>query len=213
MEQTIAHIEQHLGTVSGVFHEILSDRVHVDVHVVPATADRPYMRLVTWGMSDLPMTLPDAVEAPQHMELMITLPGSGPLQQEAFDDERHYGPIRLLKVSVRLTHRHATWLGSDHTVSNGHPARPYANGVGFDGTIVMPSTCVPDPDGFSRLFINKGKTVVFMSVVPLYPEEMMLALHRGTEALQERFRHKSVNDICTPRQPNAAQKRLGAVTS
>lgn len=30
-----AHIEHHLGPVSTVLHEIVSDTVHVDIHVVP----------------------------------------------------------------------------------------------------------------------------------------------------------------------------------
>ena len=58
-----AHIERHLGPVSGVFHEIISDLVHIDVHVVPANDHCPYLRLVTSGMSDLPMTVPAEVDA------------------------------------------------------------------------------------------------------------------------------------------------------
>ena len=71
-----AHIERHLGPVSGVFHEIISDLVHIDVHVVPANEQFPYLRLVTSGMSDLPMTVPAEVDAdvPRYMELMVTLP-------------------------------------------------------------------------------------------------------------------------------------------
>ncbi|WP_251274378.1 hypothetical protein, partial [Enterobacter hormaechei] len=36
IEAISAHLERHLGPVSGVFHEIISDLVHIDVHVVPA---------------------------------------------------------------------------------------------------------------------------------------------------------------------------------
>ncbi len=207
LEQISAHIEQHLGPVSGVFHEIVSDAVHIDVHIVPATADFPYLRLVTSGMSDRAMTLPDGIEAPQHMELMMTLPGDWQLQHEAFEDERHYWPIRLLKTLARLPHKHATWLGFGHTVPNGDPAAPYADGVGFDGAIVLPS--ISAPDGFSELVIDADKTIVFMAVVPLYPEEMALKLHKGTDALLDRFSRKQVNDICEPGRANVAKKRFG----
>ena len=75
IEAISAHIERHLGPVSGVFHEIISDLVHIDVHVVPANDHCPYLRLVTSGMSDLPMTVPAEVDAdvPRYMELMVTL--------------------------------------------------------------------------------------------------------------------------------------------
>jgi hypothetical protein len=41
IEAISAHLERHLGPVSGVFHEIISDLVHIDVHVVPANDHCP----------------------------------------------------------------------------------------------------------------------------------------------------------------------------
>lgn len=32
MERISAHIEKHLGKITHVFHEVLSDQVHIDVH-------------------------------------------------------------------------------------------------------------------------------------------------------------------------------------
>src|SRR5262245_3288752 len=36
------HIERHLGKVATVYHELVSDLVHIDVHLVGPTDDRPY---------------------------------------------------------------------------------------------------------------------------------------------------------------------------
>ncbi|WP_369977722.1 suppressor of fused domain protein [Xanthomonas bundabergensis] len=207
IEQISAHIERHLGPIAGVLHEIVSDTVHIDVHVVPACADVPYLRLVTSGMSDLPMTLSEGVEAPRHMELMLSLPADWPLRQQDFEDERHYWPIRLLKTLTRLPHKHATWLGFGHTVPNGDPAEPYAPGVGFDGAIVLPP--VSAPEAFGELVIDADKTIVFMTIVPLYPEEMALKLKKGSEALLDRFDAKGVGDIVEPGRVNVARKRFG----
>ncbi len=69
-----AHIEQHIGPVQSVFHEILSDLVHVDIHMVAPTAERNYYTLVTSGMSDRAMTPPESCEAHAYAELMICLP-------------------------------------------------------------------------------------------------------------------------------------------
>ncbi|HCV95773.1 MAG TPA: hypothetical protein DGV23_03310 [Stenotrophomonas sp.] len=207
IEQISAHIEQHLGPISTVFHEIISDAVHIDVHVVPATEDFPHLRLVTSGMSDLPMTLSAGAEGfPRYMELMVTLPADWPLQQDAFEDERHYWPIRLLKVLARLPHKFDTWLGFGHTVPNGDPAQPFAPGVGFSGAIVLPP--VTSPDDFSHLVIDDEKHIVFMSVVPLYPEELALKLKKGSDALLDRFDAKGVSDIIEPGRVNVAKKRF-----
>ncbi|HEL4237499.1 TPA: suppressor of fused domain protein [Stenotrophomonas maltophilia] len=204
-----AHIERHLGPVSGVFHEIISDLVHIDVHVVPATEQFPYLRLVTSGMSDLPMTVPDEVDAdvPRYMELMVTLPADWPISQDAFEDERNYWPVRLLKGLAQLPHEYDTWLGFGHTIPNGHPSEPYAPGVGFDGAIVLPP--VTPPEDFAELALEDGKVISFMTIIPLYPEEMDLKLKKGAEALLDRFDAKNIQDVIEPGRVNVARKRFG----
>ena len=75
------HIEGHLGPIDKVFHEIVSDTVHIDVHVVLPNDGFDGIRLVTSGMSDLPMTVPDGSTSPQYAELMISLPADWKLDQ------------------------------------------------------------------------------------------------------------------------------------
>ncbi|MFC0155720.1 suppressor of fused domain protein [Xanthomonas dyei] len=206
IEQISAHIEQHLGPIANVFHEILSDTVHLDVHIVPPNAHSSCLRLVTSGMSDLPMTLPDGVEAPHYMELMLSLPADWPMDRRDFDDERHYWPIRLLKNLARLPHKFDTWLGFGHTVPNGNPAEPYAPGVAFDGAIVLPPLSAP-PE-FAHLRIDAEKTIAFMTAVPLYPEEMALKLSQGSDALLDRFDASKIQDTIDLRRRNVAKKRF-----
>lgn len=110
LEQISAHIERHLGPIEMVFHEIVSDTVHIDVHWVKPTRDFPFARLVTSGMSDLPMSVPEDSGAPAHLELMITLPGQWRFDEDALDDERWYWPVGLLKALARFPT--STTLGS-----------------------------------------------------------------------------------------------------
>ncbi|WP_313178650.1 suppressor of fused domain protein [Stenotrophomonas sp.] len=207
IEAISAHIERHLGPISGVFHEIISDLVHIDVHVVPANEQFPYLRLVTSGMSDLPMTLPEGAPGSAYMELMVALPADWPISDDAFEDERNYWPVRLLKTLARLPHEYDTWLGFGHTIPNGHPAEPYAPGVGFDGAIVLPPATAPED--FGTLQLDDARTIEFMSIVPLYPEEMDLKLKKDAEALLDRFDAKNIQDVIVPGRVNVARKRFG----
>ncbi len=131
-----------------VFHEIVSDTVHVDVHFVK------------------------------------------PTQQFA-----------------RLPHKHNTWLGWGHTVPNGDPAEAYASNTKLCGAIILLSPSVPD--GFYKLHIDENKEIVFLSVVPLYEEEMNLKLRLGSDELLNRLAKVGVNDIIDPARRNAAKKRFG----
>jgi hypothetical protein len=207
LEQISNHIERHLGKVATVFHEIISDTVHIDVHFVKPTSEYPFIRLVTSGMSDLPMTIPEGADVARFTELMITLPPDWKLEQAAFDDEAWYWPVRLVKFLARMPHKYQTWLGWGHTVPNGDPAQPYAASTKLSGAIVLPSVTVPDD--FHTLRIDANKEITFYAVVPLYDEEMQLKLRNGTDALLDKLSAKKITDIVAIDRPNAAKKRFG----
>jgi hypothetical protein len=207
LEQISAHIEQHLGNVETVFHELVSDTVHIDVHVVKADDDFPFWRLVTSGMSDLPMTTPADTDVARYVELMVTLPGDWKLDQESLEDPSWYWPVRLVKYLARFPHKHATWLGWGHTVPNGDPAEPYAPNTRLSGAIILPSVSVPDE--FNRLTIDAAKTIHFLAVVPLYEEEMNFKLRSGTDELLDKFADADVSDIIDPKRRNVCKKRFG----
>ncbi len=58
MEEISDHIEAHIGEIHMVFHEIVSEQVHIDVHWVKPTKEHPFHTLITSGMSDKPMNTP-----------------------------------------------------------------------------------------------------------------------------------------------------------
>lgn len=205
--QIRAYIERHLGPVAGAFDDALPDTVRVLVHVVPPTADRPWLQLVTSGMSDLPMNLPPGVDVPHFAELMLTLPAHWPLDAQSLQDERSYWPVRLLQTLARLPHLYDTWLAPGHTVPHGNPAEPYAADVRFDGAMVVyPASVAP---AFGELLDDDGRTIAFRAVLPLYPEEMALKLQEGADELLERLQAKGIDDRIDTGRFNVARPRLG----
>jgi len=198
--QIVAHIERHLGPVAGCFTDVLADCVSVQVHVVPPGPGRPWLHLVTSGMSDLPMNLPPGVDVPHFAELLLTLPAAWPLGERALLDERHYWPIRLLKTLARLPHQYDTWLAPGHTIPHGNPAEPYADDVAFDGAMIV----YPDSEAVAEMVDDDGRTIAFRAVMPLYPEEMALKLEEGAEALLARLEGKGIAYRVEPGRFNVA---------
>src|SRR5439155_11079655 len=127
IEAISRHVGRYVGKVEHVFHEIVSDLVHVDVHLIPPQPNREFVTLVTSGMSDRPMTLPPGCDAPAYAELLLCLPPDWPLEQEDFKDEAKFWPVRLLKFLARLPHEYDTWLSFGHTVPHGDPPEPFAD--------------------------------------------------------------------------------------
>ena len=200
-----AHIEAHIGPPDMVYHEIVSDLVHLDVHVVEPAEGRPFRTLVTSGMSDLPMSVPSGVGAPSRAELLLCLPPDWPLDTASLADLRRYWPVWLLKTMARLPHTYDTWLAPSHTVPNGDPPSPFAPDTLLCGTLISPPVLFGD--GLHRLEIGGGIAVSFYAVVPLYREEMALKLDRGFDVLLDRMAAGHLTELLDIRRPNLCRPR------
>lgn len=207
IEEISNHIEQYIGEISMVFHELISDTVHIDVHHVKPTLERPFHTLVTSGMSDLKMNVPEDVGSTHYMELMVTLPKYWQIDDESFKDERWYWPVRLLKFLARFLHKFRTWLAWGHTIPNGDPADAYADNTKLSGAIILPSISVPE--GFSSLEIDDDKIIEFYSIVSLYDEEMDFKLDKGADLLLDKFDKHGISDIIDTKRKNVVKKRFG----
>ena len=182
IEAVSAHIEKHIGPVEKVWHEIVSELVHLDVHHVKPSVDRPYHTLVTSGMSQAPMSVPEGYPM-AYAELLCVLPAEWPMTQEAFKDPRVFWPIQALKRSARLPHEFDTWLGPGHTIPNGDPAEPYAPGIPHTGVMITwPLILSPET---SVIDIGAGRQAQLLMMVPLTDAEMNYKLQKGSDALEE----------------------------
>jgi hypothetical protein len=204
LEEVEAHIERYIGKVETVFHEILSDLVHLDVLLVPATDERPYHVLVTSGVSDEPMKVPEGMEEFRRAELLIALPRDWPLTEEAFKDEANNWPVRWLKMIGRLPHEYETWIGLGHTIPNGDPPAPIAD-TRFIGFMLASPHWLP-PELF-QLATNAGETISFYALVPLFQEEMDFKLRKGVEELARRMENAGIGFTIDASRPNACARK------
>lgn len=205
------HIEKHIGKIEFVFHEIVSDKVHIDVHWVKPGPDRPFHTLVTSGMSDKPMNVPQGVDSMEYAELCILLPPnwninaeSYALMEEVFSDENNYWPVRWLKHISRFPHEYNTWIGPRHTIPNGENADPFSANTKLGCMFIFPSICLPSE--FTQLKLNH-KLIHFYSLYPIYKEEMDYKLNKGADALLDKFQHHKVSNIVDVNRTNTCAKK------
>ena len=128
-------MEEHVAVIPGsafgpggegfVYHEILSDLVHIDVHVLRGPREEDGTILYTTGMSDLPMSLPEEIadrEDLKYAELYMLLPGDWDLGKAGSNPKdlpyERFWPIQMLKFLARFPHEYKTWLGWGHTSSS-----------------------------------------------------------------------------------------------
>ncbi|MCC9606857.1 DUF3239 domain-containing protein [Blastopirellula sp. JC732] len=199
IEAVSEHIEKHFGKVDNVFHELISTGVHVDVHVINPTTERPYYTLVTSGMSELPMTTPPGAEELAYAELVLCLPPDWKMSQDAFEDESNYWPIRWMKILARFPHDYETFFTISHTIPGGNPPEE------FDASTPMGCWMFVAPFMFEEESFelqHDGHTVNFLYMLPLHLDEMEFKLKHGfdeaVDRIMESFEIRELIDMQRP---------------
>ena len=200
-------IEKHMegifpGWQGFVYHEIVSDLVHIDVHVL-RSPEGDCQLLYTTGMSDLPMNLPEEIadrEDLKYAELYMLLPGDwnvGEAGQASQDmPYESFWPIQMMKFLARFPHEYQTWLGWGHTIPNGPEYTPICEGVGFGGAVLTQLSLVPE------LTTESGKEIQMLMLIPAYKEEIEYKLKYGMEGLDRRFAEGSLPLVLDIHRPN-----------
>jgi hypothetical protein len=192
-ELVLEHIEKHLGKVDDVFHEIVSDQLHIDILHINPHSDRNYHTFITNGMSTWNMNIPQRAEEQEYCELMITLPPDWSLEND-IDHENNW-PIKVLKQLARMPYEQNSWIGYGHTVQNGNPEVPYPNNSELSNMLVAFPISVVTADSFIRLAISEMKVINFYCLIPITKDEAKFVKKRGIDALLFYFDKNRLNDI------------------
>lgn len=163
------------GKCKDVLHELPPLVPHIDVYrYQPGHKCRDFWTLVTSGMSDVTMTLPESM-------------GKGCARAELIfycaDPKEPYS--HMLQAMARFPHDNKTWLGAGHTIPNGNPPGPlFEDTPDLDCFLFMPSIVRPDNKLGIRLSIG-GDPVNFLWVVPITSAEEDPKLKKGMNAIYD----------------------------
>ena len=185
-----SHIEKQIGAPQTVWHE-----GELDVFVVAPGEDRPFLTLVTAGLSDHPMEAPKAEWT--RAELCFLLPPDWSVARDSWDDAQSW-PLKWLVYLVGLPRAQNTWLGYGHTVPNGEPPQPIDDSTDACSVMLIPPVSLPQR--FARLRVGESDTGIlnFWALVPLMIDELELKLAKGTPTLLEQMAKAKLSDIWEP---------------
>jgi len=203
-EELLEHIAEHIGEVESELNLEDAEGHGFTVRMVSPTPTRRAWTLITTGLSDESMDVPDP-KIPPFCELVLSLPGDWRFTEEALASDRWGWPIEMLRQVAAVPR--IGWLGMDAIVPNGDPPEPYAEGVGFAGALVFPSMTLPKEAALLEL--DNRDRIAFYAVYPVFTEEMELVQEAGAEVLTDRFDAERIGDVLKLGRTNVAIKRWG----
>lgn len=174
------------GEAASVSHEVLPLIPHIDVYnyVSRGKEGVDVCILVTSGMSDLEMTLPNGVEAPKRTELIL------------YCREPRQEYIDTIRWLAHFPHDAKTSIGPYSTIPNGNPPAPFWGSPVLDTILLLPPIVARDQRLPDELVLD-GEPVHFLWLVPITTPECNLKLKKGVDALLHLFeqnRHSHVFD-------------------
>ncbi|MGO1975059.1 MAG: suppressor of fused domain protein [Propionibacteriaceae bacterium] len=194
-----AHLTEFLGDDFHLLSEKVSVGIHLDVYVFPPSEQSPHVTLITSGMSDLAMNVPEGFTG-NRLELMIALPpgwpGIDPLDWDQFSAESNYWPLRMLKDVARIPSTYDSYITWGHSIVDEDQSL-FAPGVQFAGAIVGPP--LGYPPRIMRAVTPVGE-VDYLAVFPTTQAEMdfKVATPGGGDALIDRFTESNVTAVIDP---------------
>ena len=194
-----AHIEKYLDAPAAVWSE-----GDVDIFVVAPTDERPFLTLVTAGLSDEPMNAPK--DDWKLAELCFLLPADWPLERAEWDESKEW-TLLWLKYLANLPRQSQGWLGYGHTIPNGDPPQPLDETTEAVSVMLIPPVSLPEK--FARLRVDESAEGVinFWALVPLLSDELRLKLQAGTPTLLEKMEKAKLSDILNPGRDSVLRSR------
>ncbi|MGF9856573.1 suppressor of fused domain protein [Priestia endophytica] len=182
----LRHIEQQIGKVQDTVSEIIpASEASIQVHIIPPTAERQDVTLVTTGMSAQPMAEYQIGDELQFAELMLALPPTWPTSKDEMTQDQFRWPLDWIRQIAHLPFLYEGWIDEGIIIPNGEPPVPFSDEVKFSSLLVL------RPENRALSHCKPGyKEINFYYLIPLYEEERQLAMNKGEAYLIEKLRRQ-----------------------
>ena len=146
--------------------------------------------IVTNGLSDYPMPVPEKYAGKEHNELCFCLPSYWDWQ--ALENPKMnwiYPWIR--KMATHVVEK-KTWFGHGHTIPSGKDLHPFSETMKQDHFVLLHPILLANELKPVEL---SDKMVNFLAIVPIFQDEMDYKHARGVHKLLQRFNSAGVSEI------------------
>ncbi|NRA11800.1 MAG: suppressor of fused domain protein [Crocinitomicaceae bacterium] len=166
----------------------------------------PINILMTNGLSDYNMPVPEKEEGNEFNELCFCLPSYW--NWEEADNPQMNWVFTWIQKLAKYVQENKTWFGHGHTFPNGKEMNPISATMAQNNFIMIRPMLLETQ--MAPVKVN-GKTVNFLFIVPIYEEELDFKQSKGTRKFITKFINKGVNEMLDDYRVNALKRKWSFV--
>lgn len=177
MREVIEHIEKYYGKIANEIEISKGFGKDIKITIINPTEDQPFYTLITVGLSDYKMDVPDEYDMLnlEFAEVLISLPDYWDIYNKA---EMWQWPINLLKSIVNLAVSRGGFISWGQTIDN---LVPFSKTYTEQSAVILVEPQMIDDEGLE--LILPDREINFYQIIPIYIEELEYKEAYGSEEL------------------------------
>jgi hypothetical protein len=163
----------------------------------------PVTIILTNGLRNYAMPVPEKYKGQEHIELCFCLPSYWDLS--ATENSNMQWPLKWLDKLAKHLIEKETWYGPGHTFANGNPPQPFSHLMKPNHLLLVEP--IKLEEHLSPLQ-TKEKTIHFLAIVPIYEQEFDIKMAKGFGKFLRKFRARNGNEIVDDYRENIYASRF-----
>lgn len=176
--------QRAFGVPAGILHSTDRKAPHIDLYVFPPAGGRDFVAVLTGGMSDLAMAVPEGSTAAPYIELALGL------------GRHEHWATNLLKLTAEYPFDHGTFLDVHHTVGFG---AELGEGSCLSAFLFVEPRFLPEQ---LLRFEFGGRRVRFLQAVAITTAEHRFAMTEGSDKLEALLEQRGFLITRDPKRPS-----------
>lgn len=172
----------HISSIDVAEGEIPLLKIRIDIK-------SPVTILVTNGLSNYKMPIPDKLEGREYNELFFCLPSYWLLESK--DDPNMNWVFYWIQRLAKYVQEKNTWFGPGHTMPCGNPFQALSPMMRANHFLLSDPILL-----FDELLPLKiaDKTIHFLAIIPIFEDEMDYKQGKGTYKILKKFKQHGITE-------------------
>jgi hypothetical protein len=163
---------------------------YIDLLLLDIETKVPIKILITDGLSEYKMPVPEKHKGREYNEIYFALPSYWEIEEK--ENPLMRWPIDQIQKLAKHVVENETWYGPGHTFSNGNPPAPLSENMKQNHLVLTEPILLEDL--FQPITLNE-KTIHFLAIVPLFEDEFDRKMSSGYFKFIRKFRAKNGNEV------------------